>query len=166
MTKEITTVAELNKAIDVWGRKGSTWVKEGVKLSLAALAHLSAHGDIGPINRLYCAMPKGTKSSSMAQWIMSFASVRVNEDTSDKAKPFVFAKDKKCDLAGAVKTAWYEFKPEPTVQELYDVAAGLRKVLAQAQKAANVSHREALAEIEAILEGIDKAEPATADSEE
>jgi hypothetical protein len=162
----LLTVAELNKAIDAWGKRGTTWTKEGHKLALSALLHLSKHGDIGPINRLYVAMPKGSKSSSMAQWIMSYAAVVLNDDAADKAKPFVYSKDKKCNLEAATKTPWYEFRPEPTPLQMFDLLPAIQGLLARAKKAADdgaeILHPELITQLQELVEVESEVEMASA----
>ena len=125
----IDNVAELNKAIDTWGRQGQKWAKDGHMLAMSALTILGTSGDVGPVNRLYLAMPKGTKSSAMAEWMLTFGKLVPTEGDNSKTKPFSYAKDKAMDLAGAEKKPWYEFKPEPTVLECFDVTVALRQFL-------------------------------------
>lgn len=162
--KLIEDVAELNKAIDAWGSRGAKWVAEGQHLALSALSRLAAHGDIGPINRLYKAMPKGTKTAAMGEWILAFGSVIANTDTvTRKDKPFVFDKSKKTDMEAAAAKHWSLFAPEPEPIALFDVQAQaikvLERLLVQAGKAAKVEHRNAFDTIRATIETL-KALPA------
>lgn len=167
MTQSNTiALSDLMKAIDAWGKRGATWAKEGHKLALQALVHLNNTGDIGPCNRLYVAMPKGSKSSAMAAWLMSFAALQPNPDATDKAKPFVYTKDKKCDPEGGAKTPWFEFRPEPTPLEMFDVVPALEAVLAKAKKAATVGHAELIEGITALLAGARVDEPEEQDEEQ
>lgn len=125
----IDNVADLNKAIDTWGKQGQKWAKQGHILAMSALTVLGAHGDVGPCNRLYLAMPKGTKSSAMAEWLLTFGKLVPTEGDKSKTMPFSYAKDKAMDLKGAESKPWYEFKPEPTVLEVFDVTIALRQFL-------------------------------------
>lgn len=154
--KKVMNLAEFNAACDSWGKRGKKWVQEGQTLGLTALALLEASGDIGPVNRLFCAMPKGSKSAAMAEWILAFGRVRANEDTKDKAKPFVYAKDKVNDIEGATKKPWFDFRPEPTPLELFDVQAAVRAIIAKAAKATNVEHGDMLEKLAALVGDADE----------
>lgn len=159
--KIITDQAELTKAIDAWGKQGQKWTKLGHDLAMSALHRLADHGDIGPANRLYSAMPKGTKSSAMAEWLLTFGKLAPNDGDDKKAKPFVYAKDKTMNLADAEKKPWYEFKPEPTVLECFDVQAAIRAFIkateAKAAKAQASTGLELLEQVKGLL-GEEEAE--------
>lgn len=153
---------ELSKAIDAWGKRGKKWLTEGHHLAMSALSILAEHGDIMPANRLYLAMPKGSKTGAMAEWLLAFGKLVPNEDSvSAKAKPFVFAKEKKCDLEAAAKKPWYEFQPEKAVVECFDVQAmtlaAIERILkgaAAAQTTVNGAVLEKLNELKTELEAV------------
>lgn len=153
--KIITDQAELTKAIDAWGKQGQKWAKLGHALAMSALHRLADHGDIGPANRLYLAMPKGTKSSAMAEWLLTFGKLAPNDGEDKKSKPFVYAKDKFMSLADAEKKPWFEFKPEPTVLECFDVQAAIRAFIkateAKAAKAQTSIGLDLLEQVKGLL---------------
>lgn len=158
---DLANKTDLNKAIDTWGKQGQKWAKMGHTLGMACLHILAAHGDIGPANRLYMAMPKGTKSSAMAEWLLTFGKLAPNDGDDKKAKPFVYAKDKTMNLTDAEKKPWYEFKPEPTVLECFDVQAAIRAFIkATEAKAAKAQTSTGLALLEQVkgLLGEEEAE--------
>lgn len=152
--KLIENKQELDKAITAWGKAGQKWAQQGHVLAMSALAHHAKHGDITLVNRVYTAMPKGTKSSAMAEWILAFGALKPNEDKeAAKTSPFVHDKTKACDLAGAAQTPWTEFKPEPTVLELFDVQKAVHAILNKAAKAASVSDSDMLGKLRALVGG-------------
>jgi hypothetical protein len=157
---------DLNLAIDKFAKVGRTWADQGHKLAVCTLEHLeTSHGDIGPVNRLYLAMPAGSKSSALTAWFLAFGAVVANADKeTSKEKPFVFAKDKKTDVAGGRAAPWYTFKPEPTPDMEFDVQKALAAVLSKASKVTanggKIIGGDLLREIEAIAAG-EKKSPST-----
>jgi hypothetical protein len=162
--KLITDSTELAKAITAWGKSGSQWAKRGHELACSALARFAEHNDIGPVNRLFLAMPKGTKSTSMTLWLLTFGALTVNPDTkAKKTSPFVFDKTRTTNLEGAQKSPWYDFKPDPAEPEAYDLVAAIKAIITKAEKAPEVLGSGHLATLKAMV-GEDK--PAGDDSDE
>lgn len=168
MAKIITNASELGKAIDVWAKRGTKWTQDGQMLGLSALTRLAEFGDIGYVNRLYLAMPKGTKSSAMASWFLTYGSLRANEDKNSKAdKPFLFDKEKETSVAGAEADPWFMHKPEPDADQVFDLQKALMAVLKKAGNAAHVAHGDLIGKIEAILaEGTPESEKEVEDEVE
>jgi hypothetical protein len=171
--KENMDINELNKAIDAFAKTGVKWADQGHKLAVATLEHLvKSHGDIGAVNRLYKAMPAGSKSSALVSWFLTYGALVANEDKDTKAdKPFVFAKDKTTSVDKGRADPWYNHKPEPAPDQVFDVQKALAAILGKAsrmeKKGGEVLHRELLAEIEAIASGEKKSpstEPASAEA--
>lgn len=129
---------------------------------MAALRLHAASGDIGPINRLYLAMPKGTKSAGMAEWLITFAGVQANEGEDKKTKPFLHDKERESDEAGGQKEPWYNFQPEKKPDQVFDILAAVRQVITKAQKASSVEHGDLLSQLQALA-GMD-VEAGDADS--
>lgn len=159
-------VAELNKAIDTFAKAGKKWADQGHQLACGTLDHLvKSHGDIGPVNRLYLAMPAGSKSSALVSWFLAYGALVANEDKdTKKEKPFVFAKDKATDVAGGRADPWYNHKPEPAPDDVFDVQKALAAILSKAKrvtaKGGTITGGDLLKEIEAIAAG-EKKSPST-----
>jgi hypothetical protein len=167
MSKIITNATELGKAIDAWGKKGQKWAQEGQTLALSCLTRLSEHGDIGYVNRLYLSMPKGTKSSAMASWLLTYGALQANTDKGTKSdKPFVFDKEKITDVPGATADPWFDHKPEPDADQVFDLQKALQAILTKAGKAKQVAHGELAAEIAALLGQDAPSMPINPDDEE
>lgn len=150
------TASALNAAIDQWGKDGKKWLVDGQKLAMAALTHITVSGDDGFMNRLYLAMPKGSKTSAMSQWILGNSHLRLNDDeATKKLRPFVKDANKKNNLETAAKKPWYEYAPEPPIDATYDVQAALiafiKTATNKANKAQQVAHMDLLAQIEALV---------------
>lgn len=139
----ITDSTALNKAIDAWGKTLSKAMMDGQMLALSALAHLEKCGDIGAVNRLVKAMPKGTKTSSMAAYLLNFGALRAPQKDDadyDADRPFVFDKTKKTDVEGAREQHWTEFGSEKPVNQVFDLQAAFKALLKKANGAATIEH--------------------------
>lgn len=124
------------KSIQVTGAKLDMLIWQ---VGVSSLAHLAEFGDTGYVNRLYKAMPKGSRSSALVSWLLAYGGVIANTDKETKAdKPFLFAKDKKTNVEGAMADAWYDHKPEKAPDEMFDLQVAmialLKKATAAAQK--------------------------------
>jgi hypothetical protein len=157
---------DLDAAIAKFAKTGKAWADQGHKLAVATLEHLvKSHGDIGPINRLYLAMPAGSKSTALVSWFLAYGAVVANEDKdTKKEKPFVFAKDKTTKVTEGRSDPWYNHKPEPAPDMVFDVqvalAAILKKAKAMRERGGEVKNNDLLLEIEAIAGG-EKKSPTT-----
>lgn len=163
MSELIKDQAALTKAIDAWGKRGKKWLVEGQHLAMSALSILAEHGDIMPANRLYLAMPKGSKTGAMAEWLLAFGALRPNDDAANaKTKPFLYEKGKATDLAGGAKKPWFEFQPEPAIVEVFDAQAAtikaLQSIIKQAAKAQTVTHSEVLERLTALCDELSPEE--------
>lgn len=158
----ITDVAELNKAIDSWGKRVSKWVKEGQLLGLSALQRLKDHGDIGPANRLYLAMPKGTKSGSMAAWLLEFTCLIANTGGDAKAKPFLYSKERAeklgtpANMDGAARKPWQDCGKQEESPAAIDVLDAIR-ALVKRLEGKTLTHADKLDALKSLLES--EAEP-------
>jgi hypothetical protein len=141
--------------IDKWGKAGQKWAEAGQVLAMSCLKHLSDHGDVGFVNRLFLAMPKGTKSSAMGSWLLTHGALVANTDKGSKtAMPFKYDKSKVTDLEAAAKDPWYDHKPEPDADQIFDLQKALEAIIKKAGKAKQVAHGELLEGVAALL-GVD-----------
>lgn len=154
--KAVRSAADIKKDIANWGTRGTKWVKDGQNLALEVLGHVEAHGDVTVANSLYLAIPKGAKASAMAQFLVAFGKLKVNDGDNAKEVPFLFDKSRTTDLAGAKETPWYEFQPEKPLVELFDVQAAavafLKRLRKQAKDARTVEHGALLDALAAVIE--------------
>jgi hypothetical protein len=135
------TAKQIESSIKAWGTRGTRWVKDGQEIALDVLVHFSEHADVRMVNALYKAMPKGTKTSSMSQWLLTFGGVKANTGKNKSDLPFLMLKDEKGervlpDIAGGTETPWYELGVEKEPDEVLDIMALVKAVLRKAEKAA------------------------------
>ncbi len=132
----------------------------GVKLdskiqstAVDVLEHFMQYRDTAMVNRLYMAMPKGSRRMALADWLLKFVAVLPNTDQKTKAEqPFVFANKKvdammaESNLVLATSTHWYDLKKEKTVDEVFDVRAKVMALIRSIEKSTKLDHYDVAAE--------------------
>jgi hypothetical protein len=107
--------------------------------ALGCIAHIEANGDVRLFNRLYLAMPKGSRKTALTNWALAFGKVDANAGDNKKEAPFIYSKDKVTKLAEATLNPWYDFAPDKSPDEIVDIMAMLNSLLRKVDKATNVS---------------------------
>ncbi len=161
MNNLIDNAGELDKAITAWGAKGKKWANEGHHLAMSAITLMSKANDIGPMNRLLLAMPKGTKVKSMKEWMLAFAPLIENEGESAADKPLIYTKDKAFNLVDAAKNPWFNFSPEAATDPVVDLLKLTMAVIKKAKsgkEGVQLVHAEMLSKLEALAEEFTTAE--------
>lgn len=126
----ITDLGLLNKEIVLIGTAAKKLDARIHVAACSAVAMVIKSGDIGPINRLYLAMGKGTRKSALTSWFLTYGKVSANTDKdSNKIKPFLFDKEKVADLDGGMADPWYDHKVDPTPDEVFDAGKALGMLL-------------------------------------
>lgn len=134
MTKYLNA-SQMDKAIKSISTRGAKLAADIQVAALSAINHLAEHGDPIYINRLYLAMPAGTRKSSLGQWFVAYGAVAVNEDKATKATmPFVKVKGAKVDLIGGTECQWHEAGKPESLADVFDIKKALAHVLARASK--------------------------------
>lgn len=162
--KLIDNNADLDKAIAAWGSKGKKWAAEGHHLAMSALTLMSKHDDIGPMNRLLVAMPKGTKVKSMKEWMLAFAKLQQNDGQDASTKPLIFNKEGEYDLVTASKTPWFNFSPEVASDPVFDVKKALEAIIKRAE-GKELIHGDLLVRLQELAVEVAAADEAAADAE-
>lgn len=130
----IKSSAEIDKQIKAIKATGTKLDGMIQQCGLDVLAHLEAHHDITLLNRLYVALPQGARKSAFAEWALKFGACKPNDGANKKEAPFL--NDRRAtDLVGAATTPWFTFKPEPTVDNMFDLRGKLQAMMKAAAKA-------------------------------
>lgn len=165
----ITDLTALGKLIDGIKARGAKLDRDIHQAGVSALAHLKDHGDVGYCNRLFLALPKGARKAAMTSWLLAYGSLVANDKQDKATKPFVFAKDKETRVEAAIADPWFDHKPDPDPNQVFDLQVMLQAVLKKAQDKANagkqVAHIELLAQVAALL-AVPEEEPAGEDEEQ
>lgn len=137
MTKQtlIVGTAAISKAVESIAKRGAKLDADIQLTGVSILAHIDEHHNVTLLNDLYHSLPKGARKNAMAEWAVANGKVSINEGPNRKDMPFLYAKDKKTDLALAWEKPWYEFAPTPDLIQVFDVQAAIAKILKQAAKA-------------------------------
>jgi hypothetical protein len=169
-TNIISDVAELGKLIEGITSRGKRLDGDIHIAAMSAVSHFAQHGDDTYVNRLYIAMPKGSRHVALTEWLLQFGGVMANEDKgTNKKRPFCKDGNKAVNLEDGDKTPWFTMKASKAPDEVIDL---LKLTLAVIKKAASpkegqeVAHGEMLADLQALAEKfapVDEVADATAD---
>jgi len=133
---KFTNTTDLGKAIDSIARRGAKLDEDIQDAALSCLHRVQEHGDVGYLCRLFNSMPRGSRRNALAEWAAKYGKVKINMDkTTNKEQPFLYWKEGNTDYEGAVSEPWYKCKPEKPVDEEFDFASQLQRLLQKAQKA-------------------------------
>lgn len=133
--KLITDGSLLDKRIAGIKASGAKLDKEIHVVAVSAISRVADHGDVGYVNRLYLALPKGARKAAMTSWVLTYAGVVANDDKATKAdKPFAFSKEKATDVPGSIADPWYDHKPDADPDQVYDLQKAIDAIVKKAKK--------------------------------
>lgn len=136
----------LNKKIAAL-KKANGKVRDDIQaLGLVCLAHIEAHGDVTPLNKLYDALIK-TQHQAFAEWAFSFGKVSKNTNAKTKeAMPLAYDKSKKTDIEGATAKPWFDFADDKAkaTAKAFDFQQAVMSLLKKAA-AAGIDHSKLVA---------------------
>ncbi len=142
--KKFADVAALNKeiaAIKVAGAKLDSRIQTA---AVAVLEHFAQHHDNGLVNRLYHAMPAGSRKAALTSWLLTHCAVSANTDKATKQEqPFVYDRNKKTDPEAGEVDLWYNHKPDKAPTEVFDLQKAVRALLAKAGRAESIKGGDA-----------------------
>jgi hypothetical protein len=133
-------IAEIDKAIKSITASGAKLDKLIQDTAVNVAEHYAQHKDTGLVNRLFLAMPKGSRRNALADWLLKFVAVGVNTGATKKEQPFIHDREKATDALGGAKVMWYDLKPEKAVDEVFDVATAFKAILRRIEKSTKVEH--------------------------
>lgn len=139
MTKQITLITDiklLDKAIVSIANRGKKLDDDIQLAGLSCLDMLDKHGNIGPLERLLFALPKGSRKNAFMEWAVTFGKATLNEGADKKEKPFLFDRDATTDLVKADEKKWYEFQLEKPLDLNFSIAAMAAALVKKAEAAA------------------------------
>jgi hypothetical protein len=145
--KDVKAINKNIAAIASTGKKLDALVQS---TAMEVLEHFQTHRDTGLVNRLFLALPKGTRGIALGQWLLRFVAVKVNTNAeTKKEQPFVFDSAKVAammaedTLTRAAAVMWYDLKPEKALDEVFDVQTAFRAMLRHIERSAEVKHFDA-----------------------
>lgn len=129
-----TSIKDLNRRIDKLGIRLANAENDIQTIGLECLAHIEAHGDIMPLNRLVNVLRKG-QHNAFVSWALAYTKVVVNKDKhSRELLPLTFNKDKAHDQQGAIDNPWHTFQEskQKAIDKAFDLQAAVKQLLARA----------------------------------
>lgn len=126
------------------GKQLAFITKAGAKLdgyiqeaAIDVLEHFMEHKDSRMVDKLYLSLSKGARHAAMGEYILAHFAVIPNTDAAGKKeRPFVICPDKVNKLEEAKALFWFNFKPSPAVDQLFDLQAAVRALLKKAGNSA------------------------------
>ena len=108
---------------------------------VGVLVHFAEHHDAAIVNRLFLALPAGSRKTAFASWLLAYGAVMVNTDQAmKKERPFLWDKDKVTTPEAAAEDMWYNHKPEKAIDETFDLQKAVRALLKRAGTAGKLEH--------------------------
>ena len=160
-TNIITDSKALHKAIESIAKRGARLDADIQTAGLSCIDQAARHGNTMPMDRLYNALPNGSRRLALVEWLLNYAPVKVLDKREDKdaisaGRVFKLDREKKADIEGADETPWYEFKKEREAVDAFDVLASVesfvKKWEAAMKKGITVEHKaEAIARLKEII---------------
>lgn len=129
------TSAQIDDAIENIASRGKKLDSDIQACGLSILLHIENHGDITKANKLFAAMPKGSRRNALAEWFITFGKLKVSDKEDKRKVPFVYSRNKETNLQGAMDKPWYDCKPEKPVDLVFDIEQQLRTLLNRVEKA-------------------------------
>lgn len=120
----ILGASEINRASDTIAEKGQKLDDFIQYTALSVLNHVQLHGDVTVANKLFASMPKGSRKTALADFLVKYGKMVVETDRNKaKGNPFAYDKSKATNIEAARAKPWYEHKKEPDPIDSLDVHA-------------------------------------------
>lgn len=116
----IKTINDFNKRLNTFQRQSKNSQTSVWECAKFAMKHVENCGDLGPMQRVHDAMPKGyANRGGLVRWAMSFAPINFEggKFTKDKSEDAL-----EYDLEEAFKQPFWESFPIPEKTEYFDVS--------------------------------------------
>lgn len=138
----LTGAANIQKAVDSIGRRGARLDDEIQHAGLSILAHVEAHSDTTLADRLFNAMPKGSRREMLAEWFFAFGKMRAlskaDAAESERLKAghhFKYDSARGTDMEGAAAKHWNTMRKQAAAADAFDAGKAVAAVLARLQSA-------------------------------
>ena len=122
--------------------------------ALGVIKHVEEHGEVSLANKLFKAMPKGSRALALVHWFVAFGKVQVNKDKKTSAEfPLLINKNATTDLAGGAAKPWFECKKaKGTLAEQWNFDSALEAFKKALQKNIDAGNVQPDDRVNAILQ--------------
>lgn len=135
--KPIMTIKQVNASIQNIKINGKALDQAIQDTALSVLHHVNENREVSLANKLFNAMPAGSRRNALAQWFFTFGMIAVNTDkASKKERPFIFDKEGITQIEEAEKIMWNTMLKEKSVSEAFDPDKFINMVQAKLKKLA------------------------------
>lgn len=135
------TMNDIDKAIIKIRTNGAALDALIQATGVEVLEHYAEHKACELVNRLFLALPAGSRKTAMASWLLAYGAVKVNTDAvTKKDRPFVKDDTKETKPEAAAEDMWYNHKPEKAIDETFDLQKAVRALLKRAGTAGKLEH--------------------------
>ncbi len=146
-----TDPSKIDALIESIAKRGAKLDHDIQEAGLSALQALKDHGNIGYVNKLFLAMPKGSRKAALTSWFLAHGQIVANTDADKKDKPFKYTKDKEStNVEAAMADPWFKHKPDQNPDEVFDLMKAVEQVIKRAQ-GKNLVHAEVLTKLQEIV---------------
>lgn len=125
----ITDKVKLQDAIKEAQSKGRSYERALHRVACSCLHHVDQHGNIGPIVQLIDGLNKSARKNALIDWAVEHGKLRWDKE----AKTLKFDKHSEANVAGAMVTPFWDFKPEPPYKPI-DLEEAIMKLVERAEK--------------------------------
>ena len=139
MLKLIVGTAAIDKAIASIKNRGAKLDGDIQLAGLSILSNIDSCGDTTIADRLYNAMPKGSRRLALAEWMLAYGRM---VPITDKAvlktgRVFQYDHERTTDMEGAAVKPWHEMnaQKDKPVAEVFDVQKAFASLMARIKKA-------------------------------
>ena len=105
--------------------------------ALACLEQAEQHGNVIPANKLWQALPNGSRRNALGVWLCKYGKIRINTGKDKDENRFRFDKQGQTDMQGAAQTMWYSTTAERPLEREFNLTSKLLNVLQQYRKHVN-----------------------------
>ncbi len=119
-------------SIQVAGKK----LDNDIQMACMSIAnHIELHGDVTLADKLFHAMPKGSRRNAMADWMVLHGKVMLNLADNKDTVIFLFDKKATTKLDDGAAMPWWECKPEKPVTFSLDMDKLIEQAIKRKVKA-------------------------------
>lgn len=135
--KPIMTIKQVNASIQNIKINGKMLDQAIQDTALSVIHHVEVNREVSLANKLFNAMPAGSRRNALAQWFFTFGMIAVNTDkASKKERPFIFDKEGTTNIEEAAKVMWNTMLKEKSVSEAFDPDKFINMMQAKLKKLA------------------------------
>lgn len=123
--------AGITQAIKSIQSRGASLDRDIQLTGLSVLAHIAQHKEVSLFQKLYAALPKGSRSNALVAWALAFGQIKVNEEKATKKEfPFLFDGSRVVtDIKGATEKPWFDFKKPADPADEFSVDAAFARFM-------------------------------------